>query len=486
MDDNLLDALRIDQLVRAAAHSAAANSASTDEWRFDWPTPAAAATAEAACATALRALSKLSLVFANIAAHPTDPKFRRLKIASPTMQQLVADAPGALRYLTVAAGFRPEGGPSATAPRQQQGQQLLVLSLDASWDPLRQARAAVGLAEVVLRRVGSSAEAEGLRVALEAHKAALAKEEAARLRLLRGEVPPRRTEQGGQAHGTIPMPAGHPAAVVGEPPALLPVTTALVEGALATPVGGAEAGGEEALLVGSMPFPDWDAAFRWLDTLSDDELGDWATAQNETTGGIGGSHSSSASVGSSAETVGRRVAAALGRCLRTGVGQAAVAAALRDQRGAAMRELLRGCHQRRFEHAQERTRAKGGGVKLRPPPALTVAAGTAPSPDEGIPAELMLTATRLVNDVAGLMELCWLLEGGVGYIAQHRIAAKELMAEFKRSRGSGIDKLHAAKAVWEEKLRALKSEKGAFAVAAVMMPPKARLGADDEDSDDAS
>lgn len=69
----------------------------------------------------------------------------------------------------------------------------------------------------------------------------------------------------------------------------------------------------------------------------------------------------------------------------------------------------------------------------------------------GINKELMLTATRLVNDIAGLMEQHYILEGATSMMRQDRVKARELLADFSAKRLL-VEDLHLLKEQWERKI----------------------------------
>lgn len=73
-------------------------------------------------------------------------------------------------------------------------------------------------------------------------------------------------------------------------------------------------------------------------------------------------------------------------------------------------------------------------------------------------AELVRTATSVAVDIGGLMELCYLLEGSVGYERKDRKEVPRLLDKFYRD--GDIQYLHERKAEWEERVEALKAKAG--------------------------
>lgn len=76
-------------------------------------------------------------------------------------------------------------------------------------------------------------------------------------------------------------------------------------------------------------------------------------------------------------------------------------------------------------------------------------------PNPRIVPELRLTATRLANDIGGLIDEKWRLNGACGYRDEGRARAKELLERFEET--ADIEALHHVKETLEEQLEKLRA-----------------------------
>ena len=89
--------------------------------------------------------------------------------------------------------------------------------------------------------------------------------------------------------------------------------------------------------------------------------------------------------------------------------------------------------------------------------------------------EERLAATSLVGDVQGFMEQDWLLRGAVGYRADFRKEGKLLLAAYAAGE-KGLAELHALRDRWEAKVAETKRETGRSMLDTIYTPPDAETG----------
>eukprot|EP01062_Namystynia_karyoxenos_P014750 TRINITY_DN15327_c1_g1_i1.p2 TRINITY_DN15327_c1_g1~~TRINITY_DN15327_c1_g1_i1.p2 ORF type:complete len:399 (+),score=163.13 TRINITY_DN15327_c1_g1_i1:77-1273(+) len=88
--------------------------------------------------------------------------------------------------------------------------------------------------------------------------------------------------------------------------------------------------------------------------------------------------------------------------------------------------------------------------------------------------ERLLTATRLISDVQGLMEQDWLLRGAVGVDAQFRKEGRALLESFKAD--GDLERLHRLKDHWERKVEQTKRDTGRTMVNTIYCRPDPETG----------